>query len=305
MENAAYERLLSVCASECELNDSMHYLTEHMKPILKKGEAVLICFPRDNPASLGALLEKATLACGGVPVFWEKDLRWKELLRLSFVSHASTIIAPPVIVLGLSKLAKFESVPLYFYNVIMGGYPCLDWMMDGIVRGLDCQIWGILGPGTGPVISGFSCKCGRGTHIRDDKFKIEIEDAQGNIAPAGENGTVVVSLVDDPKTRFVTQSFGRIMREKCPCGDPSSKLTDINSGDDSPDSMLGLYEELSFWSSILDCRVERSEFGLELEIVCFPGEKMPKLPTCARLIVRAWNPEVDIPFSLDAFWTRP
>lgn len=305
MENAAFERLLAVCASESELEDSLRYLIDHMKPILKDGEAVLICFPRDNPASLGALLEKATLACGGVPVFWEKDLRWKELLRLSFVTHASTIIAPPVIVLGLSKLANFEGVPLYFYNVIMGGYPCLDWMMDGIMRGLDCQIWGILGPGTGPVVSGFSCKCGRGIHIRKDKFEIEIEDGQGNLAPAGENGMIAISLVGDSSTRFTTHSFGKIMLEKCLCGDSSPKLIDINSGDSSPESMLGLYEKLSSWNSILDCHVERSEYGLELEIICFPGEKMPKLPTCAKLIVRAWNPEVDIPLSLNAFWTQP
>ena len=37
-------------------------------------------------------------------------------------------------------------------------------------------------------------------------------------------------------------------------------------------------------------------YGLELEIVKFPGEKLPKLPDCAKLILRSWNPELDEPF---------
>ena len=34
---------------------------------------------------------------------------------------------------------------------------------------------------------------------------------------------------------------------------------------------------------------------LEMEIVCFPGEKLPKLPSAAKLVVRPYNPKTDEP----------
>ncbi len=60
-----------------------------------------------------------------------------------------------------------------------------------------------------------------------------------------------------------------------------------------------LRAELYGWSSILDCCVYRGSYGLELELVVFPGEKLPALPSCARRVVRPWNPEKDIPFVMD------
>ena len=62
------------------------------------------------------------------------------------------------------------------------------------------------------------------------------------------------------------------------------------------DSALdALAHHLMSWTSILDCHVKKGEFGLEIEIVCFQGEKLPKLPTAAKLIVRHWDPASDTP----------
>ncbi len=60
-----------------------------------------------------------------------------------------------------------------------------------------------------------------------------------------------------------------------------------------------LRAELHGWSSILDCSVYRGGYGLELELVVFPREKLPALPSCARQVVCAWDPERDVPFPLD------
>ena len=56
-----------------------------------------------------------------------------------------------------------------------------------------------------------------------------------------------------------------------------------------------LAQNLLSWNSILDCHVKRGEYGLELEIVCFQGEKLPQLPTAARLVIRPWDPSTDRP----------
>ena len=69
---------------------------------------------------------------------------------------------------------------------------------------------------------------------------------------------------------------------------------DTNNGMDSSLSKLG--ESLHYWGSILDCRLANTGYGIELEVIVFPGEKLPKFPSCAKLLVRAWNPETDEPF---------
>ena len=63
--------------------------------------------------------------------------------------------------------------------------------------------------------------------------------------------------------------------------------------------LLALSNSINRWTSVLDCRLERSAAGLEIEIVVFPGEKLPKLPSCARLVVRPWDPEHDEPFHVN------
>lgn len=56
-----------------------------------------------------------------------------------------------------------------------------------------------------------------------------------------------------------------------------------------------LRDYLMHWGSILDCNVYRGVSGLVMEIVCFRGEKLPSLPNCAKLVLRNWNPEKDVP----------
>lgn len=70
------------------------------------------------------------------------------------------------------------------------------------------------------------------------------------------------------------------------------------TADDREDVLIRLEQELLSWTSILDCRLEKTEAGLELQIVAFSGERIPRLPSCARLVISEWNPEKDIPFVL-------
>ncbi len=82
----------------------------------------------------------------------------------------------------------------------------------------------------------------------------------------------------------------------CPDADSDGGITHMDVQDRNPE-LTELHEKLLQWSSILDCRMAKTEYGLELELVAFPGEKLPKLPTAAKRIVRAFNPETDEPFT--------
>ena len=294
MNEIAYTRLVAM-ASEPEAQEkSVCYLESQISTFLKKRERVLICF-ETAPGGFGNLVQKAVLRCGGIPVIPE-DLRWKTLMREAFFQRCSAIVGTPLLVLGLAKLAKRMQTPLYARNVLLAGYPSAGWMIDGIRKGLDCDIYGCYEPGAGNVIAGFSCDGNGSVHLRSDAYGAEIVKESGEPAAPGELGEVVIFPADMPQVRFFSGDFARLNPASCPCGCSGPILYDFDTvrGVDPVLSLLGA--ELHQWTSVLDCRLSRSGYGLELEIVTFPGEKLPKLPSCAKLVVRNWNPEEDVPF---------
>lgn len=305
MPGEAFDTILALSAFPEAIEDTICYLTEQLEPVLRKNEAVLICFPHTDPTSLGIVLGRSVERCGGRPIFWEKDLRWEELLRLAFLSRASTIIGPPLTVLGLSKLAAYRQTPLSIVNAITTGYPCLDWMLDGIISGLDCSVWGILAPRLRCIVAGTSCDRGRGIHIREDLFEVSLSADTETVVPGGRWGKVVLCHRDAPESKLPVNAYGLIPNTPCSCGRPTTKLVNLDYGNTVRGSLYKIMEELLYWNSILDCRVERTPRGLELEIVYFSGLKLPKFPTCAKLVLRAWKPDCDIPFEIATNWEQP
>lgn len=295
MEYMDLEKLALLAATPEAMAETVEYLAENM-PFIRQRDTVLICFAKDKPGSFGELMEKAVLRLGAVPVMVEKDWRWMTLLRLAFSSRANVIVAPPLVVLGLTKLARQKGTPLYIRRVVTAGYPCIDWMIEGIARGLDCETWGAFAPKGNSVVAGFSCGNKFGVHVRDDVYGVRLVDADGKEVPAGEMGDIILYRKDDPSAEVFIGDMARLDTSKCPCGCDAPKLIDITHGKASDPELAQLGKDIMSWTSVLDCRLRRTEFGLEMEIVTFPGEKLPKLPSCAKRVVRAWNPEKDEPF---------
>lgn len=273
---------------------TIDYLADNMKKFLRPGDKLMLCFTTKEPDNIGELLFRAAQKIG-VKVLIPEDLRWKTLLKLAFNSRASAISAPPFVVLGLTKLARHTNTPLYFRNVITVGYRCSNWIIEGIQKGLDCQVWGCYGPGSGPLVSGFTCNKEAVIHVRDELVDVEIVDDAGKPVPDGKSGYIVITPKNMPHLRYHTAECATIKRTPCACGCTSVLLKDMYSGEDVDQYLEQLGRELMLWTSVLDCKLYRGEHGLELELVTIPGEKLPKLPTCARQVVRSWDPERDIP----------
>ena len=299
MNLEALRRLEQYMSSDEMLRQSVDYLAENLKKFLRPGEKFMLCFDNLEPNSIGDLLAKAAQQIGASVVIPE-DLRWKTLLKLAFRSRACAISAPPFVVLGLTKLAKHTGTPLYFRNVVTVGYRCSNWIIEGIQKGLDCQVWGCLGPGSGALVSGFSCNQAPVLHLRDDLFDFEIQDSDGNILPDGESGYVVITPKDASQLRYHTAECARMVHIPCKCGCTSALLMDMYSGKDVNEYEERLGRELMLWTSVLDCRFRKGPQGMIIELVTIPGEKLPELPDCGGRSVRNWNPDHDVPF-----WFRP
>lgn len=276
------------------LNLTVDYLAENLRKFLRPGDKLMLCFTNQEPDNIGDLLSRAAQKIG-VRVLIPDDLRWKTMLKLAFSSRACAISAPPFVVLGLTKLARHTQTPLYFRNVITVGYRCSNWIIEGIQKGLDCQVWGCYGPGSGPLVSGFTCNKEPVIHVRDDLFDVEIVDESENAVADGESGYVVLTPKAMPHLRYHTAECAKIKRPPCACGCTSVLLKDMYSGEDVDSDLEQLGRELMLWTSVLDCRLNNGECGLEVELVMIPGEKMPVLPQCAKRVIRNWNPDKDVP----------
>ncbi len=295
MNELAYQRLTALASAPEAREKAAEYLASHMGRFLKKRDKVLICF-RDEPASLGSLMKEAVLRCEASPLFLEQDRRWLTLLKTAFVTRCDAIIGPPLTLLGLAKVAKHMGTPLFARNVLLGGYPCRQWMINGIQQGLDCRVWRCYDPGYGAIIAGFSCQEGH-IHLRQLRYQARILDEAGNSMPDGQVGRVMLSPDCAADIEFETGDRARLDAAPCRCGLGSPRLMEVSTRHGVEPAFADLWESFHHWGSILDCRMNKSENGLEVELVVFPGEKLPKIPSCAKLLVRAWNPEADEPFS--------
>lgn len=295
MDRSVLQKMAELAETPEAVERSTAYVTERMRQFLKKNERVLICFPKKENAAC-RILEQAIVNCECIPVWLQPDMRWMTMLKTAFTTKCNCIIGPPLMLLGLSKVAKHMGTPLFARNVLMSGYPSTKWMVGGVERGLDCKAWGCFDPGIGAVIAGFSCGNNIGVHIRTEEYEVEIVDGAGKSLPYGEPGNVVLHPKQYPQLRLYTGDQGRLEVTPCSCGCESPRLVDIDRDNGDMQDLTNLCESLHYWSSILDCRAERTECGLELEVVVFQGEKLPKFPSCAKMVIRPWNPETDVPF---------
>ena len=283
---------------------TVDYLVHNIRKFLKRGERMLVCLPDQTPGNLGAMLCEAIESVGGIAEVWGPDLRWKGLLRQAFSRQIKAVAGPPLIILGLTKLARSMGTPLSIRNVLLTAYPASNWMIDGIVAGLDCNIWGCFGPGLDGIVSGFSCGHSKGIHIRDDVFKFEIVDCDDNSLPEGMLGNIALTPLTGGQRRIMRE-LARLDSTACTCGCTAPRLMDIGPGHEIDSTLYSLGESFHKWTSILDCRIEKGDYGLELELVIFPGEQLPRLPSCAKRVIRNWDPEVDEPFALIPSWRNP
>ena len=296
MDHDAYWKLVNFCRQPQMQDDSIEYLGEHLRNFVNKQERVLLCFHEYEPGNISWLMEQAVLRCGAIPVLWGPDHRWNTLLRQAFHSRATMIIGPPLVLLGLAKLRKHTNTPLYFRKAITAAYPCHDWTIEGIVTGLDCEAGGCFANREDGIVAGFACGHSWGVHLRSNVFGIEIVDDNGEPLPEGEIGQMVLYPHADPTLRYNIGDRARFSTDPCSCGSSTPRLLDIYVSQYDEPSIVELGQEMHKWTSILDCRIERSEAGVEIEIVCFPGEKLPKLPSAAKMTVRPYNPKTDEPF---------
>ena len=290
-----YQMILDMETTPDALEATVCYLAEKIKPFLSTLEPVLICFPDEGPKSLGGIFKRAVEMCGAAAIVWGPDYRWKELLRLAFDTHANTVIAHPLIAMGLHKLVKATKTPLYVYDLVFGGYPYSKWMVDGVKNGLDCRVWGCYAANCGPVIIGFTCDQEAGIHIRNDVFDLQILDDEGNVSQTARRGKLRFVSRKDPAIFYDPDESANLHYQPCSCGCDDPRIAELTYHHHSP-AVFNLEELLLNWSSVLDYRVEDTPSGLDLEVVVFPGEPIPRLPSCAKLTVRAWDPDTDIPF---------
>ena len=293
----AYQAILKMETTPQALEATVEYLAGRIKPFLQTLEPVLICYPDEGPASIGGVFKEAVHRCKASPVCWGPDYRWKELLRIAFDTHANTVIGHPLVVLGLMKLARATGTPLSIYDVIACADPFAHWMVGDLKKGLDCRVWGCYAVRSGPIIAGFSCEQEAGIHIREDVFMPQL-CPDGSDMTGINRGKLRFVSAKDPAHIYDPKQMAILHYQHCSCGCEEPRVAGAHSLEEEELSRERLESTFLPWSSVLDYRMEKTESGMALELVTFPGEALPRLPSVAKLNVRPWNPEEDIPFCM-------
>ena len=294
MYQDTYWKIIEKAREPEAMEKTICYLADHLGKFLRKKERVLICFPCREKYSLSWFMEQAVLRCEAVPVVWE-DRLWKTLLRQAFMNRVTAIIGPPLILLGLMKLKRHNETPLFVRKIIVSGYPAPEWMIDGLVKGFDCEVGGCFGLEHSGIVAGFACGHSWGVHLWEDAYGVDIVDDQGRSLPEGFQGQIVIYPKQNPELRLPIGDTAYLNTEVCKCGSTAPRLLNMCYGGLMDSELDSLAQHLMSWTSILDCHVKKGEFGLELEIICFQGEKLPQLPSAARLVIRPWDPASDTP----------
>lgn len=301
MDRLALNKLLELETTPAALENSRVYLREHLCAFLQANENVLICFPDRGEGSVGRLMAQVVRDCGGEPVFWGPDFRWKTLLRQAFESHALTVFGPPLVVFGLMKMAKITATPLNIHNALIGGYPFASWVIEGIKRGLDCRIWGCYLIDDAPVIAGVTCDKEAGIHIRNDLFEARITAPNGDRMADAQRGYLTLHYRPQEEIVFDSEETAKIWHQPCSCGCDDPRIVDtIYVGGNDAGKLL-LEERFLDWSSVLDYRVTKGPQGDHLELVVFPGRILPRIRSDVSISVRCWDPDTDEPFCMEKY----
>ena len=304
MRSEDYRKLYELETTPEALRATCCYLEERFRKFVKRNEPVLICFPDDGSTSFGHLVGQAVRACGAEPIYWGPDYRWKNLLWQAFQSHAETIVASPWVILGLMKLSKFTRTPLYASDVVLGGFPYAKWMVEDVKKGMDCRVWGCYAIRSGPVVAGFTCNQEAGIHIRDEILDALIVDEAGNIQRDSKRGKFLMAYRKDENLIYDPEETSIVLHQPCSCGSDSPRIVDVIYTGEEDYSAHKLENKLLPWASVLEFRSQITESGLDLEMVVFPGMPLPELPHCAKLTIRNWNPDQDVPMSIQDFFRK-
>ena len=296
MDLTMLRKLEELSTREENRENTIQYLAEHLGKFLKPRETIMLAFREHKVGNISWLMEQAALRIDAGPLIWGPDHRWSTLLRQTYLNRASVVIGSPQGLLGLMKLSRYNNTPLPIRKAVTSGFPCPEWVIDGIARGLDCQAGGCFGIGESGIVAGFACGHSWGVHLRRDVYGVDILDDWGNPTAPGQMGQIVLYPVEDPSIRCYLGDWGRACVGDCECGSDAIRLTDLELGHNVDRELYELEQQLLQWTSILDCRLSKGESGLEMEILCFAGEKLPKIPSAAKLVVKAYNPKTDEPY---------
>ena len=141
------------------------------------------------------------------------DLLWKTLLRQAFVNKVTAIIGPPLILLGLMKLKRYNETPLFVRKVIVAGYPAPEWMIDGLVQGFDCEVGGCFGLEHSGIVAGFACGKSWGVHLWEDMYGVDIVDEKGkSISPLytwqDQSASTIIGEINQYTKHRVSSGYG-------------------------------------------------------------------------------------------------
>ncbi len=123
----------------------------------------------------------------------------------------------------------YKKEDFFLKSYLAGGERLTKYQREKIERHLGGQIHDVYGFAEMTTVFA-TCQYDQGLHIPEDFIYVEIIDENGNPAPDGEYGEIVVTTLAKtgaPIIRYRTHDVARIMDGECPCGRTSRRISPI------------------------------------------------------------------------------
>jgi len=117
-----------------------------------------------------------------------------------------------------------------------------------------------------------SCGHGKGLHVCEDMYELEVLGPDGQPVPDGQIGCITVTDFTNmamPMIRYQLGDIGYAMDERCPCGRTERRIVVcgrlqevIDTGNQAPATAYDLLELFFLHENVLNCRVDKHNNGL-------------------------------------------
>ena len=251
------------------------------------GSVTMICFPFSGPHGLGELIAEAIEGLGARPLKLGAGLsygEWESVLR---EEKPDTYVGMPVQLLSMLRVCGRGSLK----RALVSGDACPEAVIREAERLLGSRLFPHYGSREMALGGAICCPAHEGMHLRENHVIPEIVDEKGKVLPDGETGELVITTIGMeamPLIRYRTGDHTRILPGPCPCGSVVKRLDSLLREGEAAE-IAALDERLFSLPFVADCRAERREGRLHLEILTCGEGSLPALD--AEITARPVRPE--------------